>query len=276
MKLALASYFLFHFFFFSFEKTYSQYIGNALEEEIFYAETKQVNQFFKRFNNEENLKGKKYDKKNTKYRSKPQRKKYLSILFDEENSYMSSSLKREFVQHVINTPVFLNFHGGEWDAEIRAQFLYKKDPVPLTIYLSLQEEKLGSKWVIKDIYFQSYTDMFDMDTAKYTQFLHPLSHELDFINLKKVFANKQIIEQYRDRFHDIDFLTLFMYELKKGLFKFQTITNIKFHFFQIAGWYFELSYFNREKANRGWLISNLLKISKKERSLLKNVIYGKK
>ncbi len=70
-------------------------------------------------------------------------------------------------------------------------------------------------------------------------------------------------------------LTLFIYELKKGLFKFQTVADVKFHFFQIPGWYFELSEFNRSGFNRGWLISNLLKASDEQKDILRNYLYGK-
>jgi hypothetical protein len=36
---------------------------------------------------------------------------------------------------------------------------------------------------------------------------------------------------------------------------------VKFHFFQIEGWYFELADFNRAGYNTGWLISDLVKLN---------------
>jgi len=52
--------------------------------------------------------------------------------------------------------------------------------------------------------------------------------------------------------------------------KFKHIDSVKFHFLQIPHWYFELSYFNRNTANSGWLISNLKYVSPKEKSQLIN------
>jgi len=52
------------------------------------------------------------------------------------------------------------------------------------------------------------------------------------------------------------------------------VNNVKFHFFQVPGWYFELVYFNRNDRNSGWLISNLLRVNEKEkRELIRNYTY---
>ena len=46
------------------------------------------------------------------------------------------------------------------------------------------------------------------------------------------------------------------------------------HFFQVAGWYFELSQFNRSGYNTGWLISNLVKVkNESEKNLLRKYVY---
>jgi hypothetical protein len=48
---------------------------------------------------------------------------------------------------------------------------------------------------------------------------------------------------------------------------------VKFHFFQVDGWYFELSEFNRQGYNKGWLISTLMKITDKDKDVLMKFIY---
>jgi hypothetical protein len=70
-----------------------------------------------------------------------------------------------------------------------------------------------------------------------------------------------------------DYLSIFLYEVKQNRIKFKTVSALKFHFFQIDGWYFELSYFNREGYNTGWLISNLIEINEKDKQILMNYIY---
>jgi hypothetical protein len=41
----------------------------------------------------------------------------------------------------------------------------------------------------------------------------------------------------------------------------------------VDGWYFQVSRYNRPGFNRGWLISDLVKVSPKERELLTKYIY---
>ena len=115
---------------------------------------------------------------------------------------------------------------------------------------------------------------FERDTVKVGKFLHPLSHELDFMNLRKAFNNPDSVSQYTLKKFVPDHLSVFLYEVKKGNLKFKTVQEVKFHFFQIDGWYFELSQFNRPGYNTGWLISNLVKIkNESEKNLLRKYVY---
>ena len=57
--------------------------------------------------------------------------------------------------------------------------------------------------------------------------------------------------------------------------KFKTVEEVKFHFFQVKGWYFEISEFNRSGYNTGWLISNLVKLKNDgEKAILKRYLYN--
>src|SRR6478736_7833807 len=80
------------------------------DESRLYAESKQVNQFFRRFNGEEDEKGNRYYESDKLYHSSRLRKKYLEILFDESNKGISSSLKNEFSKSVLDKPGLLDFH----------------------------------------------------------------------------------------------------------------------------------------------------------------------
>lgn len=93
------------------------------------------------------------------------------------------------------------------------------------------------------------------------------------MNLMKVFRSEELIEQFAERGYYPDHLSIFIYEFRKGLIEFKTVDQVKFHFFQIDGWYFELSKFNRKSLNSGWLISNLLKITEEDQKVLKSFIY---
>ena len=191
---------------------------------------------------------------------------------------MTGELKNEFIDDVLDpkNPKFLDFHGGDWFAEVTTKFLFHGIERYLTLFLELQEDTVGSKWVINNVYFEPFKRLFaDQDSLRKVgqKFLHPLSHELDFINLIRAFQDRQSLENYIAWKYQPDYLTLFIYEFKTGNLKFETITKVKFHFFQIDGWYFELSEYNRPGANAGWLISTLMKISPSDKEILTKFIY---
>ena len=249
-----------------------EYLGG---EDVLYAETKQVNQFFRRFNGEEDGEGNRYYPEDQYYRDPRLRQKYLDLLFDEQNRNLSGALKKEFINDVNSSqPVYLDFHGGNWFAEVKARFEYKGREEEATLFLKLQEEKVGSKWILTKCYFAPFAKLFASDTTGGKEFLHPLSHELDFMNLRKAFQDKrQKIDQFTERGYQPDYLSILLYELKNSNIRFKTVSTVKFHFFQVDGWYFQLARFNRRGYNRGWLISDLTKVSPRERELLTNYIY---
>lgn len=254
----------------------AQIVGD-MDESKLYAESKQVNQFFRRFNGEESEKGDRYYPKDKQYRSTKLRKSYLGMLFDESNKGISPALKTEFVKYVLDKgeASALNFHGTNWFSEVHAIFAMNGADVPITLYMELEKDHLGYKWVISKAQAEIFDPYFQRDTTKVGRFLHPLSHELDFMNLRKAFARTDSISQFTTKKFAPDHLSLVLYEAKRGNLKFKSVEDVKFHFFQIEGWYFELSQFNRSGYNTGWLISNLVKInSDSEKRILLKYLYN--
>jgi len=239
-----------------------------------YASTKQVNQFIRRFNGEEDLRGKRLYPKDKKYRSVKLRKKYLYGLFDNQNYSISNSLKNEFIADVTDPkhPDYYNFYGKRWFAEVNAKFLYRGKEENVILYFRLEKETGGYKWSMINAYFHGFDKLFYQKPSPEYKFIHPMSHELEFMNLRKAFRYNKQMEYYTEKSFSPDYLTLFLYELKKGEFKFQTVTDVKFHVFQINNWYFEMKNFNRKGENSGWLISNLVKIPEKEKNSLIKLI----
>jgi hypothetical protein len=254
----------------------AQLTGNPEDESKFYAETKQVNQFFRRFNGEEDEKGERYYPKDKQYRSVKLRKKYLPLLFDASNPNLSAGLAAQFGKDILEgeKPFILNFHGGNWFAEVQTNFTSAGKEYPVTLFMELEKHHQGSRWVITKAYSQFFDPYFSRDTVKLGQFLHPLSHELAFVNMRRAFSKPDSVGHYVSKQFRPDHLTMLMYEMRKGNLRFQTVSEVKFHFFQAPGWYFELSEFNRSGYNTGWLISNLVKLnSDKERELLRKHLY---
>ena len=245
------------------------------DETQLYAESKQVNQFIRRFNGEEDEKGNRYYASDKLFQSPKLRKKYLGILFDESNKGISSALKSEFTKIVLDKPRLLDFHGGKWFSEVQTTFALNGRDQPVTLYMELEKDHLGSKWVIQKVYSEAFRSAFARDTVKIGKFLHPMSHELDFMNLRKAFENKDSVSQFASKRFTPDYLSVFLYEIKKGNLKFKTVDQVKFHFFQIDGWYFELAEFNRPGCNTGWLISSLVKLTgDADTALLRRFIYN--
>lgn len=250
------------------------YIDNTNDDESdLYAETKQINQFLRRFNAEEDKKGKRLYEKDRKYRDPKLRQNYLENIFDLETSTVSSALREEFINEMNSETdgQFLDFYKGDWYAELDASFDYKGRETNLIMYMKIEKDRLGYKWVISNIYFRKFEELFFPDTAgtKAPHFIHPMSHEINFMTLKKVFDRTSDLEYYSEKEFTPDQLTLFLYEIKNGNLKYNVVRNVKFHFLQLDGWYFEVKYFNRVGHNKGWLISNLLRVNETDKSSFK-------
>ena len=255
---------------------HAQITGEMEDESRLYAESKQVNQFFRRFNGEEDEKGNRYYAGDKQYRSDKLRRQYLRILFDESNVDISSALKTDFVKDILDKPQnsILNFHGGNWFSELHTTFTMNGKTQPVILFMELEKHRLGTRWVIQKVHADMFEPYFSKDTVKTGRFLHPMSHELDFMNLRKAFVNKDSINQYTVKRFVPDHLSLFLYEVRRGNLKFKSVDHVKFHFFQIDGWYFGISEFNRPGYNNGWLISNLVKLnSPADRDVLRKYLY---
>ena len=254
----------------------AQLVDEMDDESKLYAQNKQVNQFFRRFNGEEDERGERYYPKDRQYRSEKLRRKYIGILFDASNAGIASDLKVQFAKEVLDKdkPAILNFHGGNWFSEVHTTFILNGKDVPVTLFMELEKHHQGTRWVIGKVYAEVFKPFFQRDTVIVGKFLHPLSHELDFMNLRKAFSNKDSVNQFAVKKFVPDHLSLFLYEVKKGNLRFKTVNEVKFHFFQIDGWYFEVSQFNRSGYNTGWLISNLVKVkNESEKNLLRKYVY---
>lgn len=255
---------------------FAQLENDLGDESKLYAESKQVNQFFRRFNGEEDERGERYSFNDKLYHSTKLRKRYLAMLFDESNQGMNANLKVDFARYVLdhNEKSLLNLHGDNWFSEVEATFSTKGKAQKAILFMKLQPDHLGYKWVIEKVYSDYFETYFKKDTTHIGKFIHPLSHELDFMTLRKAFENRDSVSQFTVKDFKPDHLSLFLYEIKSGNWKFEYVNNVKFHFFQIDGWYFELSQFNRSGYNTGWLIANLVKLNNEsDKNILKRYLY---
>lgn len=256
-------------------KVDAQVIGNLgdvqVDEREFYTMTKQMGQFIHRFNYEEDQYGNRLYPGDKDYRNAAKRKDAIALLFDLENPRTSGTLRNYFIDDLTkNNNQFMEFLGGDWYSEISAKFKWKGQMVDISMIMALEKDGLGSKWVITNVFFSEFQKYFPQGelTEREKHFLHPMSHELDFMNIYKIFNDPQTVEYYASTDYHPDYLTLFFYEIKQGNLKFDHVESVKFHVFQIKNWYFEVSWFNRSGYNSGWLISNLIYLKENEKEAL--------
>ena len=246
----------------------AQSIGNVqMDEANLYAMTKQMGQFIRRFNYEEDQFGYTINPKDPSNHSTEKRRQSIAVLFDQQTYGRQPDLQRFFIEDVANDSTFMTFLGGRWYSEVSASFKYKGQPVKVIMILGIEKEGLGSKWVLNNIYFSEFNKLFPTGeiAEREKHFLHPMSHELDFMNIYKIFKEPDVIEYYASKSFEPDYLSLFFFEIKQGNLIFQEVDAVKFHVFQITDWYFELSWFNRSGSNSGWLISNLIYLPEKDK-----------
>ena len=251
---------------------FAQTIGDfKMDETELYAMTKQMGQFMRRFNYEEDQFGYKLNPKDPNYRSNAMRRKSLPVLIDQEKYGTQTDLQRYFIEDVTKgDSTYMTFLGGRWFSEVSTTFKYNGKEVKVMLFLAVEKEGLGSKWVLTNVYFSEFNKLFPTGEMadKEKHFLHPMSHELDFMNIYKAFQDPDIIEYYASQNYHPDYLTLFFYEIKSGKLVFQHVDAVKFHVLQIKDWYFEVSWFNRSGLNSGWLMSNVVYMPEKEKNNL--------
>jgi hypothetical protein len=245
------------------------------DESDFYAETKQLNQFFRRFNAEESLRGDRYYPGDSAYRDIGLRKKYLIQLFDKENPLVTQDIKDAFIATLCDEDSvrWLDFHGGNWFSQVETLFKFRGQDIPVRLYMRLEQAAVGSKWVITKAFVPEFDSLFTRPvSSRPDSFLHPLSHELEFMNLGKVFKKQGSMLPFLAKNRNADHLTLLLYFMEQGEMRFRAVEEVHFHFFQIPGWYFEVAQFNRPSFNKGWLISKLTQIDEDKKDVLKAYI----
>ena len=218
------------------------------------ASTKQVNQFFRRFNAEEGPDGKRWYPEHPDYHSSEIRKKYLPLLIDN-SAGIPDSIIIAFTNQAIAKNQFLDLHGGKFLAEVQSVFSWEGKSDTLQLFLTLQEEKVGSKWVIVDAIGLSFLAKSQKDTGQI--FLHPLSHEIEFMNLFRVFDDADNMHAYVKEDFEPDGLSILWYEIQRKRAVFKSVCGVRFHCRQIDGWNFTLEQKLRSDFNSGWLITRL-------------------
>ena len=129
----------------------------------------------------------------------------------------------------------------------------------------------GSKWIISDAWCKQIplpekVTLPNLPDAG-TKFLNPISHTTNFIGLSRAFRDKEHIRDYLDmNFMSSPRSLAFLKALLDGSLHYGYVKGIRYHFLDVDGWVFTVSYFQREEANSGWLISGLTRADEDQKT----------
>jgi hypothetical protein len=247
--------------------------SNSKRELNFVFEVKQIDEFFERFNNDENSLLTSYVRQ--KY---PEivinRMSLLESLFNDQVQGSGPELIREFCLQVSDStkPAYIDFYNGDWYAEAVCKFRLNGQVTDVVLLLKIQqEENGGSKWIIVSAFAKrlALTDREVVFPYKTTccKFLNPMSHATNFISLSRAFNDKINIPDYLDE----DFLEYpssksFVRALLRNQLEYLYVKEIRYHFLQIDGWIFTVNQYQRKSVHSGWLVSSLRKSTDEEKN----------
>lgn len=248
----------------------SVYNGLDIYDSMFLQSVKSCDEFMCRFNEEEYFPD--MDKED------PQlgQKNFL-FLFDyqlsekrEKDAFLKDIF--QFYDTVKSNKTILKYESKQWFAEVCISFLCKKKPVELS--LILQPENTS-----KDLPCWTIVGVNGLEKIGYADstgrmVISPEQHEAEFMEFESIFNfSSRQISQFRSYNTQLDALSYFFALVESGTLTFNKRVSTIFHFFDVPSYVFSVKYYNRKKANTGWLISGYKKVTQEEKSdILKKLL----
>lgn len=212
-----------------------------------------VDEFFDRFNGKTthpNLPSSQHDS----------RSKNLMMLFDL--SQFSSKNDPKFneaelmMNKVMKDSIYINYTDSTWFALAHCKGTLNGKSVKFDLFLTVQHRRGNMyKWVIS----KADGNLFDITPKNNSDriMLLPDDHETNFLSLKRMTSEQPFnVNLFMEKGFDYDKTSAFVYLVHSKLLKIDYVDELEFIFTQIPDYIFHLKYFEREKNNAGWLISN--------------------
>jgi len=233
-------------------------------------EVKQIDEFIERFNGSNKTLLVQYYKKNDPSMVFT-REKLIKSLFNTGNRHWNLKEIIDFIVQVDDKqhPQYLDFFRANWYAIVRSAVTYKGVPKVVTFLMILQNQSNGSsKWIISG----AIADFLPLPRIRQhlvkipeprdsTASLNPASNTNDFLNIDKVSKDKANIKNYFLQAKNYnDDLPLVENEILNGRLVVNKTIAVSYDFKQIHGWEIEITQYNRQTRNSGWLIDRLTRI----------------
>jgi hypothetical protein len=242
--------------------------NDGARDKHFIYEVKEIDEFFERFNDAPNsfLRGV-YKARHIKFNIDRQR--LIRSLFNDESTSLDSVMMNQFISEVTKKkkPIYLDFYGGNWYAELSCKFKYNASSIIIPIIMKIEMNRnKGSKWMIVAVgssALKSKIDLTEMAQSKTkTNIISPTSHGTNFVSLKRAFEDRENLSGY---FETIYYKRSHMLELYNAILnrdiEFLDVIKIKYHFLLANKWIFIVEDFPREALNSGWLINHMQRVS---------------
>jgi len=236
-------------------------------------QVKQFSQFVARFNYEEDFVG---NATTPAFKSKVTRAQYIRLLFNAEDKRLGDknritlygSIVAEFIHFTDTNSLKINKLEGNIYVEASCNVRFNNKPYTLILVLRMEKVNHGYKWMLWnafsgfiDINSNKSADTLISETYDPTLFIPPVSNELNFMHLRKIFRNKASIAPYipNEAGNGIKALNRLV---KNNTFEYLYVEKLKYYIFDIPGWVVKVEEFQRETNNSGWLISDIVKWDK--------------
>ena len=200
------------------------------------------------------------------------RERTLLSLFNRSSDVIlkNEEIVRSFILKVITSGQKLSFSDSLWLADLECSVRYKNKSYPIRLILKTEEidHELGIfRWAIcgvnglKDCGLINEHDMASINA---------IDNELSFLGLKdRLEDDLKNAFGYRSLSNEIDQLSIFLYMIQEGLWKIDSLGQLKYHFFSVPGYVFVVEHSNVAR-NSGWLISDIAEVTEEQ-----NVAYEK-
>ena len=246
-------------------------------EEGFQFMVKQYDEFIHRFNFETGPQGERIVDTAYAYIRNPNgdikinRRQALEFLIDHNlfNS-VDSLICREFVRQVVTTkPQTISFWDKGFYASINMDMTVngKAESGRFTLEVDNKGPIEGSKWVICGL--EASAILPRQTTKNRDKLIPPSNNESQFLGLVSAFEDRKHFETYLPNTFQSDPLSILHQRVtEEGSIKCIGPDGLpEYHLTQIAGWIVIVSRIDREYWNRGWLITNLVKIQEDQKEI---------